>query len=38
MATRQPSAAYHTCGCGKEFDSTAELLEHARNEHGLLVH
>jgi len=37
MATRERSTAYHTCGCGKEFDSTEELVEHAREEHGILV-
>jgi hypothetical protein len=34
MATSQPSAAYHTCSCGREFDTTEELLDHARDEHG----
>ena len=38
MATSQRSAAYHTCGCGEEFDTTEALLEHARTEHGLWVH
>jgi hypothetical protein len=38
MATRQQSMAYHSCGCGEQFDTTEELLEHARSEHGLWVH
>jgi len=38
MATSQQSAAYHTCSCGKEFDTTEELLEHAREEHDGLVY
>jgi hypothetical protein len=38
MATSESSAAYHTCGCGAEFDTTDELLEHARSEHGTWVH
>lgn len=38
MGTSQHSAAYHTCECGAEFDSTEELLEHARDDHGLWVH
>lgn len=37
MATRQRSAAYHTCECGEQFDSTDALLDHAREEHGLAV-
>jgi len=38
MATRQQSpATYHTCSCGEEFDTTEELLEHAREAHGLSV-
>lgn len=37
MATRQATPTYHTCGCGGEFDTTEELLEHAREEHGLSV-
>ncbi|WP_255151281.1 hypothetical protein [Halorarius halobius] len=42
MATRQQSAtgaamdgSYHSCSCGATFDSTEELLAHAREEHGL---
>jgi len=38
MATRQqPPTTYHTCSCGEEFDTTEELLEHARDEHRLSV-
>jgi hypothetical protein len=37
MATRQATPTYHTCSCGEEFDSTEDLLEHAREEHGLSV-
>jgi len=38
MATRQPTpTTYHTCSCGEEFDTTEELLEHARESHGLNV-
>ena len=42
MATRQKSAAgaamdgaYHSCSCGATFESTEDLLAHAREEHGL---
>ena len=27
------SAALHRCGCGETFDSTADLLAHARDVH-----
>jgi predicted small metal-binding protein len=38
MATRQQTpTTYHTCSCGDKFESTEELLEHAREEHGLSV-
>jgi predicted small metal-binding protein len=37
MATSQTPAAYHTCSCGEEFETTEELLEHARSEHGVWV-
>lgn len=38
MATSQPTqSAYHTCSCGEQFETTEELLEHAREEHGLDV-
>jgi len=38
MATRQqPPTTYHTCSCGEEFDTTQELLDHAREAHGLSV-
>ncbi|SFR98736.1 hypothetical protein SAMN05216559_2089 [Halomicrobium zhouii] len=37
MATRQSTSTYHTCSCGERFDTTDELLEHARDEHGLSV-
>jgi hypothetical protein len=36
MATSR-TAAYHTCSCGEEFESTAELLEHARSDHGIWI-
>lgn len=29
----QPTAN-HLCGCGKAFETTEELLAHAREEHG----
>jgi len=43
MATRRPTAdaveatgiAYHECTCGETFASTDELLDHARDVHGL---
>jgi hypothetical protein len=36
MATRQSSSTtYHTCTCGESFESTDELLAHAREEHGI---
>lgn len=43
MATRRPTAdavkatgiAYHECTCGESFGSTDELLDHARDVHGL---
>lgn len=38
MATRQTSpSTYHTCSCGASFETTDELVEHAREEHGLVV-
>lgn len=37
MGTRQSSPAYHVCSCGESFDTTDELVEHAREEHGLPV-
>jgi hypothetical protein len=38
MATRQQTTTtYHTCSCGEEFESTDELLEHAREAHRLSV-
>jgi len=38
MATSQtPQTTYHTCSCGEQFDTTEELLEHAREAHGLNV-
>jgi hypothetical protein len=39
MATRPESPErYHTCTCGASFPTTDELLEHAREEHGLGVY
>ena len=39
MATRQtPPTSHHRCSCGENFDSTDELLAHAREDHGLYVH
>jgi len=39
MATRQHTqSGYHTCTCGAEFETTEELLEHARESHGLGVY
>jgi len=36
MATSPESSdGYHTCTCGESFDSTDDLLEHAREVHGL---
>jgi predicted small metal-binding protein len=38
MATSHtPQTTYHACSCGEEFETTEELLEHAREEHGLAV-
>jgi len=37
MATQQPTPTYHTCTCGEQFETTEELLEHARESHGLGV-
>jgi hypothetical protein len=38
MATRQSTPpTYHTCSCGEQFDTTEELLAHARESHGLSV-
>jgi hypothetical protein len=38
MATRQPVRSAHQCSCGASFDSTDELLAHAREEHGIWAH
>ncbi len=39
MATRhQSTSSYHECTCGETFDSTDELLDHAREDHGLGVY
>ena len=39
MAAGQTStSAYHTCSCGKAFETTEDLVAHAREEHGLWVH
>jgi hypothetical protein len=36
MATREKSSSgHHTCTCGASFATTDDLLEHAREEHGL---
>ena len=36
MATRQASSTtYHTCTCGESFETTEELLTHAREAHGI---
>jgi hypothetical protein len=36
MATRpESSGGYHTCTCGESFDTTDQLLEHAREAHGI---
>ena len=38
MATRQEEPpTYHVCSCGEQFETTEELLDHAREEHGLEV-
>lgn len=38
MATRQQTpTTYHTCTCGEEFETTEDLLDHAREAHGLSV-
>jgi len=39
MATRQSTTTtmYHSCSCGEQFETTEELLEHAREAHGLSV-
>ena len=38
MATGKRTASYDVCTCGESFDTTAELLAHARDDHGLWVH
>jgi hypothetical protein len=39
MATRQtPRPSHHRCSCGESFDTTEDLLAHARDDHGLYVH
>jgi len=39
MSTHQPvDGSHHVCTCGEQFESTEELLAHAREEHGLWVH
>jgi predicted small metal-binding protein len=38
MATRQEASTYHVCTCGEQFETTDDLLEHARESHGLSVH
>jgi hypothetical protein len=35
MGTRQSVRSVHQCSCGASFDSTGELLAHAREEHGI---
>jgi hypothetical protein len=37
MAAGQTSPSYHRCSCGENFDSTEDLLEHAREDHGFVV-
>lgn len=38
MATRQSQRpTYHMCSCGEQFETTEDLLAHAREEHGLAV-
>jgi hypothetical protein len=38
MATEDGTAPdAHRCSCGATFESTEQLLEHAREEHGLFV-
>jgi predicted small metal-binding protein len=38
MATRQEETpTYHACTCGEQFETTDDLLEHAREAHGLEV-
>ena len=39
MATGQRTpTAYHACSCGESFESTEDLVVHAREEHGLWIH
>jgi hypothetical protein len=39
MATRQtPRTPHHRCSCGESFDTTEDLVVHAREEHGLYAH
>lgn len=38
MAATRPTPAYHQCSCGEHFESTEELVVHAREEHGLPVY
>ncbi len=37
MATSRDANRYHVCSCGESFDSTADLLEHAREAHGITI-
>ena len=38
MATGQRTEpAHHLCSCGEEFESSEDLLVHAREVHGLLA-
>jgi hypothetical protein len=39
MATGQcASSGFHACSCGERFDTTEELVVHAREDHGLWIH
>lgn len=37
-AGQTQTPAYHTCSCGEQFETTEELVAHAREEHGMWPH
>jgi hypothetical protein len=38
MATGQTRSPTHQCSCGETFETTEDLVAHAREEHGLWIH
>jgi hypothetical protein len=39
MATGQTtSTTHHRCSCGETFETTEDLVAHARDEHGMWIH